>query len=91
MSNLQTNERDESIHPMNDILIEDDYYLGTKIFFVKIGKPAKDPLEGGDYYCPFDISYSNKVISSVVFGINPLQALEMSFQGIRMKLKELER
>ncbi len=82
---LQDVLRDGQTHPMTKILIEDDYFHleSNQSFLVQIGAPAKDKLKGGDFYCPFNIKLNDGFFASRVFGINPIQALELSFLGIK--------
>lgn len=80
----------DDIHPMTAPLIAGDFYCleQQEPLFVRIGTPAKDPLPGGDMYCPIEVRMSKHgdlVFETTVFGINSLQAVELAFQCLRQR------
>jgi hypothetical protein len=52
---------------------------------IKIGKPRRDHLTGGDWECPVKIGDKNKI----AFGIDSFQAISHGFQLISVHLMYL--
>lgn len=73
---------------MTEVLLEGELYaleLETPLH-ARLGTPARDPLPGGDYYCPIEVldNQSGEMhLQTAVFGINPMQAVENAFQCLR--------
>lgn len=53
---------------------------------VRVGRPAPDPREGGDWRCPFQIVGLGDEAVHEAFGIDGVQALQLCFQMIDIHL-----
>jgi len=53
---------------------------------VRIGKPVPDDNEGGDWYCPFQITGFGDDKISAAFGVESMQALLLSLQKVAAEL-----
>ena len=58
---------------------------------VRIGQPTPDPLEGGDWRCPFQIVGLGDEAVHEAFGVDAVQALQLCFQMIDIHLAGLRR
>jgi uncharacterized protein DUF6968 len=59
---------------------------------VRIGRPQRDPLPGGDWMCPVEIAGIPRRHSIVraSYGVDEVQALLLAFQLIRLELLLLQ-
>jgi hypothetical protein len=59
---------------------------------VRIGRPQRDPLPGGDWMCPVEIAGIPRwhPIVRASYGVDEMQALLLAFQLIRLELRLLQ-
>jgi hypothetical protein len=55
---------------------------------LRVGKPAPDPLPGGDWGCPWQIAGLGDEAVDVTFGVDSLQALLLAVYAVRVTLAE---
>ena len=55
---------------------------------IRIGKPVRDTLPGGDWACPSQIVGLGDEAVTATFGVDALQALLLSVYGLRLRLTE---
>lgn len=78
------------IHPMTPVLLEGEWFhhAASTPELIRMGRPARDPLPGGDMYCPIEVWNRDSrrfEWQIAVFGINALQAVENAYGYLRLR------
>jgi hypothetical protein len=71
-------------------ILSEEGVVGRQVV-VSIGLPRPDPLEGGDWECPFLIEGVARSEVQKAFGVDSMQALILAIQGIRATLEQTGR
>lgn len=72
---------------LGDVIAERELEIdGTAGAVVRIGRPAPDLREGGDWRCPFQIVGLGDEAVHEAFGVDAVQALQLCFQMIDIHL-----
>jgi hypothetical protein len=60
--------------------------------FVRIRRPDRDPLPGGDWRCCFSIDGlpDREPVEKASFGVDPMQAAIMTLHHVRLELRLLQ-